>query len=114
MWIKAYFDDFGDVAPNSRENMVAISTKKELFEIYEKETRQVGQRAIDYNSFIEIWNALHPYNLIRSWVNPPGKCLLCADIDALRRKAKDSNVKEALRQCHLIHRGGLIFPERGR
>jgi hypothetical protein len=44
----------------------------------------------------------------------PGKCVFCSDIDSYRSNTSDKAVLEALKQCHAVHRGGFIMPERMR
>jgi hypothetical protein len=80
--------------------------------VYETEQRYLNLPVVPPSKFGEIWNAVFPNLKIRAWINPPGKCNLCGNIDSKRRVATESGVKEALRQCHLIHRGGFINPER--
>jgi hypothetical protein len=114
LWISDYYDDYGDVAPNKLECRLAIPSKKELYAVYKKQHEDHNLPFVLIEKFRELWNALLPYKKIRTWISPTGKCGLCGDIDAMRQKASETHVQEALRQCHLMHRGGFIFPERAR
>jgi hypothetical protein len=44
----------------------------------------------------------------RPWLNIPGKCVKCFDIDSSRRNTSDKAVLEALKQCHGVRRGRLL------
>lgn len=114
IWIKNYYTLEGDSAPNSETNSIAISFKKDLYTAYYNEQRELDLPYVHETHFLQLWRSLFPHNKTRPWLNIPGKCWICADIDALRRENSDSSVREALRQAHLLHRGGMIMPERTR
>jgi hypothetical protein len=111
-WIENHFDTYGDHSPNSLETHLSISSKKEVWLVYKKEFEEKGMDVVTKEKFNELWNVLFPHFLIRPWINVPGKCDTCFEIDAQRRTCKDLLVLEALKQCHHLHRGGLFMPER--
>jgi hypothetical protein len=91
-----------------------MAYKKDLYEVYKSQQASLNVPFVQYSKFVELWNAMYPYHQLRTWISPVGKCNLCGEIDAKRRAATESCVKEALRQCHSMHRGGFIYPERAR
>lgn len=113
-WLEDHFNAYGDHAPDSLETRMSVPTKSDLWKEYRKE--QIGNKLsfVGNSRFNELWNAIYPYYLLRPWINVPGKCETCYEIDTLRKTSTDSAVHEALRQCHHLHRGGFFMPERRR
>ena len=75
----------------------------------------MGIVPVTYKRFVDMWNCIFVKTGLRSWVNIPGKCHTCLAIDKLRRSEQSTNmVKEACKQAHQLHRGGLFMLERQR
>jgi hypothetical protein len=115
-WLSQYFDTFGDKQPNGDKIKLSINTKRELYEEYYADMQLMDPQAVvSESSFETLWNGLFPSVRIRSWVNIPGKCNICMEIDKLRRKPNKSEAtRAALKHAHLLHRGGLFMLERQR
>ena len=117
-WLSQYFEPFGDKQPNGDKIQLSINTKRELYEEYCADIKLMdAQAVVSESSFESLWNGLFPaVRIIRSWVNIPGKCNVCMEIDKLRRKQDkcDKATRIALKQAHLLHRGGLFMQERQR
>jgi hypothetical protein len=94
---------------------LSMPHKYELYDRYKEEHQKYNQgfdSIVTLERFIQLWNALFPHYLLRPYLNVPGKCKTCYQIDSLKNQTNDWNVCEALRQCHLLHRGGLFMIER--
>lgn len=111
-WIESYFEKFADKSPDSEEVQLAITYKKDVYKEYKAARVLANQEPIGHSLFNELWNALFPHYLVRPWLDVPGKCEVCYEIDTARRSTSDSYVQEALRQCHHMHRGGMFMQER--
>ena len=114
LWLEDCFLTYGDSAPNRNINQVSSTFKKDIWSLYVKEMSNVNKIPVDESRFNEIWLACFPNYLVRPYANVIGKCDTCYKIDYQRRAATDKATKEALRQAHLMHRGGLFMPERRR
>lgn len=112
--MKSYYALEGDSSPNSEVKSIAISFRSDLYTAYANEQSKLQLPKVNEKYFLQLWRSLFPNFQTRPWINIPGKCWICADIDAKRRETGDSSVKEALRQAHALHRGGMIMPERTR
>lgn len=110
LWLEEYFETYGDFSPNKDEIKLAITRKKEIYELYRKNMQ--SRPAVSPQKFYTIWNALFPRCVSRPWCDIPGKCETCADIDRMRRESTDPDVQRSLRDAHLLHRGGLFMLER--
>ena len=53
-----------------------------------------------------------PYYCIRPWLNVPGKCDTCYEIDKVPRGTQDSKVLNACKQAHILHKAGMFARER--
>jgi hypothetical protein len=113
-WIEEYFELFADKSPDSEEVQLAICFKKDVWRLYRKSRKQANEGFISYSLFVDLWNSLFPNYLIRPWLDVPGKCEVCYEIDTASRSTSDKAVQEALRQCHHMHRGGMFMQERRR
>jgi hypothetical protein len=134
-WLSDFFHKYGDPAPNGEEIRMSLSDKRDAWVSYSRknltnfnfkifgyytyfklyyadEMKKLKQGYITIKRFYELWNGLYPQYLLRPWISIPGKCEICYLIDTLRRNSNDSKVREALKQCHLMHRGGLFMLER--
>ena len=114
LWLEDTFLTYGDAAPNRNIHQVSSTFKTDLFKKYIKDMQKLDRKPVAECRFMELWNSCYPSYLIRPWANVCGKCDTCYMIDCGRRNANDKNTKEALRQAHLLHRGGLFMPERRR
>lgn len=112
LWLEDYFMSYGDSAPNQNVHQISATFKNEIFIEYQREMLELNKTAVDNKRFYEIWNACFPNYLVRPYVNVTGKCDLCYAIDYQRRMSTDPKKKEALRQAHILHRGGFFMPER--
>jgi hypothetical protein len=110
IWFEEYFRKYGDYAPNRDEVKLAITRKKEIYDLYVEDMKE--RPTVQQNKFYEIWNALFPRCVSRPWCDIPGKCNTCYEIDRMRRESRDGEVQEQLREAHLMHRGGLFMLER--
>lgn len=111
-WLEEYFKNYGDAMPNRDEIRLSICTKKELHELYMRSRKDLQFPVVSYSQFCNLWNTLFPNCKIRSWVDIPGKCEVCYEIDTLRRKSENINVQMWLSKAHVLHRGGMFMLER--
>ena len=122
LWLEDTFLTYGDSAPNKNIHQISATWKSDIFKLYQADMDRLDARRfsqpkvtrVDIKRFSEIWNACYPNYLVRPYANVTGKCDLCYAIDYQRRMSTDKQTKEALRQAHLLHRGGFIMPERRR
>ena len=112
IWLENYFERYGDFAPNRDEIMLAISRKKEVYDLYVQDMSSTDRDVVSLQEFYTIWNAFFPRCVSRPWVDIPGKCNTCYEIDRQRRESNDPVVQEKLREAHLMHRGGMFMLER--
>lgn len=107
------FLSYGEHAPNSNEHHLSITFKNDLYKAYRNLQIECECQFVSESEFISLWNACLPTHLIRPWMNVPGKCDTCYYIDQKVRGGKcNRSTREALRQCHHIHRGGMFMLER--
>lgn len=118
LWLEDIFLTYGDHAPNRNIHQISSTFKRDVYIQYMREFEKlpggIDRKPVDEQRFNEIWNACFPNYLVRPWANVTGKCDICYKIDFKRRTSTDKVTKEALRQAHLMHRGGLFMPERRR
>jgi hypothetical protein len=57
-------------------------------------------------------NTLFPTCIKRPWVDIPGKCDTCYEIDRLRKSSEDSAVQLKCKEAHIMHRNGMFMLER--
>ncbi len=107
IWMKNQFDLCGDRMPNSTETKLSLVSKSQLYlqYVYEMQEAPISKNitpspVVTYNSFIAIWNVLHPTCAIRPYVDIPGKCFICGEIDRLRQIRSEHKVQAALRNAH--------------
>jgi hypothetical protein len=112
IWLENFFEIAGDVAPNKDEVMLAIGSKKEVYDKFEREFLGCNKVALKYETFIEIWNAIYPFYVKRPWCSIPGKCETCFDCDKGRREASSDIENKMWSEAHLLHRGGMFMVER--
>ena len=112
LWLEDCFLSYGDSASNRNVSFVASTFKKDIWELYNKEMKRLQKKPVDESRFNEVWLACYPNFLVRPYANVVGKCDTCYKIDYQRRSATDKQTKEALRQAHLMHRGGMFMLER--
>mmetsp|Transcript_23825 Transcript_23825/g.44243 ORF Transcript_23825/g.44243 Transcript_23825/m.44243 type:complete len:636 (+) Transcript_23825:356-2263(+) len=110
LWLERYFKHYGDFAPNKDEVKLAISRKKEIYDMYIAD--MADRETINQQQFYAVWNALFPRCVSRPWCDVPGKCDTCYEIDRQRRASSDPEVQDRLREAHMMHRGGLFMLER--
>lgn len=114
-WMLQYFDTYGDQQPNGDLTKLSINTKREIYQEYCADLKLMDPEAVlSETQFSTYWRAMFPSVRIRSWVNIPGKCSTCMEIDKLRKQPCDKVTGKALKQAHLLHRGGLFMLERQR
>ena len=90
IWLENYFDVFADKSPDSEEVQLAIVYKKDVYRAYKADMEKSGIKFIQEPLFIDLWNALFPHYLVRPWLDVPGKCEICYEIDTARRKTSDT------------------------
>lgn len=112
-WIDHYWDAFADFTPNEYQAHISMPTKLDVWQEYVNDMKKISSTpTVSNERFNELWNALFPQYLMRPWINIPGKCETCYEIDQLRKNSTSKQQKIALTQCHLLHRGGLFMKER--
>jgi hypothetical protein len=90
-----------------------MTSKLDLYNIYKKQFEEQKRDYVTASKFNELWNAIFPQHLLRPWVGIPGKCDPCLLIyDKMSDPKSSKAVKEACRELHLLHRGGMFMPER--
>ena len=114
LWLEDCFLTYGDSAPNRNIKQISTTFKNDIWKMYEKEMVKLKLPVVDESRFNEIWLACFPSYLVRPYANVVGKCDICYKIDYQRRASTSKEEKQALRQAHLMHRGGLFMPERRR
>ena len=113
VWLKKYFNIFGDEAPNRQETYLSLCEKQDVYEIYVEEFQKYPDLAVvTYPRFLEIWNVLFPRVVIRKYCEVLGKCSTCYEIDKRRKETNCKAVQEAIKIVQQIHRGGIVMPER--
>jgi len=75
---------------------------------------RVKEKFVQLSRFYELWGCLFPLCVNRPWCDIPGKCAVCLEIDRLRRSTKSEPVLLALKEAHLLHRGGMFNQERAK
>jgi hypothetical protein len=65
LYIHNHFKDFADQSSNSQ--IQSIATKKTLWDGYVLEAKNYGEEYVDYAMFNQLWNALHPFCLVRGF-----------------------------------------------
>jgi hypothetical protein len=73
IWLKRYFDKFGDSLPNRQEVTLLVMAMKDVYKQYSNETHNVHLNPIDYCTFVALWNTLYPRYVNRPWCDIPGK-----------------------------------------
>lgn len=112
-WLRRFFKICGDCIPNEPGKVkLNINTIKDVYDQYEAAITLANLDKVDYSAFTTMWSNLFPYCLARNVVDIPGKCNTCFLIDNLQRTTKGSEMLTALTFAHILHRGGLIMPER--
>eukprot|EP01038_Epipyxis_sp_PR26KG_P018073 gene18073-25359_t len=114
-WMNDYFQ-YGDFKPNGDGVYLPIDTIKELYNEYKADMQLrdfYPKSVVDSTKFGRIWNKLYPKTRLRAWIDIPGKCDICMEIDIMRRKTSRTEIQnKALQQAHILHRGGMIMLER--
>jgi hypothetical protein len=85
--------------------------KAEVTGLYNEGLEKNGIPMVSYKTFTILWNTLYPHCTIRSYVDVPGKCFICGEIDRLRQSTSCEQVHKALSTAHMMHRGGMVMPE---
>ena len=114
-WMSNYFKMYGDNIPNrSDEIHISLPDKKSLWLLYkDHQEEQNSIRYISLQKFYELWNTLFPRYTIRDFVDIPGKCITCYEIDSLRKNnTSNKTVLSAAKELHVLHRGGYFQRER--
>jgi hypothetical protein len=111
IWMESFFD-ICDKDPTRELVHCNVSTKKEVWEMYLQDKQLSQSNYVSYMAFVDIWNGMFPYCICRSWVDIPGKCNICCEIDRQRRSCPDRLVQKRLKEAHHMHRGGLFMLER--
>lgn len=112
VWLRNYFVSFGDHQPNGELIRVSAPTKREVWVEYKRAQERKNCAFVKCKRFSELWAAIFPEYQLEKYVNVPGKCDTCFEINARRSAAKSGVVREALKDCHAMHRAGFFMPER--
>jgi len=114
IWMDNYFHLYGDKIPNRTDEIhVSLSDKKSLWILYKFDQEQSYSRFISLSTFYNLWNTLFPRYTIREFVDIPGKCLTCYEIDSIRKNnSSNKRVLSAAKELHILHRGGYFQRER--
>ena len=112
IWIDNYFNNFADSKPNHITIHAALTYRKDLWEQYKLEMELINQSFLDESYFNRLWHVLFPFYEIRQWLNVPGKCDICMEIDKVRRTSTDKDTLSAAKQAHLLHKAGMFGLER--
>jgi hypothetical protein len=112
LWLRDYFDKFGDSTPNSQAVHISVDTRKSLWLDYRADQERMKLDYVDRAKFLLLWAVMFPYYELRPFVSITGKCNTCQAIDTARRKAPAADELHALQQCHFLHRAGLFMLER--
>ena len=112
IWLNNYFNNYADHLPNEEKAYVGVYYKLDLYQKYSTEMGEIGIPILKSSLFYNLWRDLFPDALLRRKCNILGKCHLCSRIQSLRDKSRTRVMDEALRQAHLLHRGGLFMIER--
>ena len=95
LWLQTYFEQFGDVSPNSPLTHVSNSTKYELYNEYCADQTRMDRHFVTRQKFLSLWNSLNPHAKLRNFVSIFGKCETCQLIDSKRRATSNPIVLEA-------------------
>ena len=114
IWMEDYFHTYGDFVPNRGDEIhVSLPDKKSLWNIYKDHQHSNGLAFISLQKFYELWNTIFPRYTLREFVDIPGKCVTCYEIDSIRKNNKsDNRFLRAAKDLHLLHRGGCFQLER--
>ena len=123
-WLQRYCEESGDYAPNEGEIKLNIKIKA-VYDEYvkyavtmqdnvqraEEEKEDIDIPAarnfncyISYSEFCNLWGTVFPYCVVRPYVDIPGKCRICFEIDRQRRICEDNVVKKMLTRAHFLHK----------
>jgi hypothetical protein len=111
LWLRSYFNTYGDHAPNRDEIKLLIMQKQLVYDKYIEEHTAGGLSMVDKTMFYRLWCVLFPKCVSRPWCDIPGKCDTCYWIDEMRRESHDPEVQKYLLQAHALHRQ-LFMAER--
>ena len=112
IWLNDYFSVYGDHHPNDEQISMSVPTKKEVWQAYKTEHTSIAQPFVTQSNFNALWLAIYPQYMLKPFISVAATCDTCYKIDTARKSTTDPNVKEALKQCHHLHRGGMFMPER--
>ena len=104
LWLRKYFQTYGDHSPNSDEVKLLIMQKTIIYKHYCEELQKKGIATVHRTQFYRLWSFLFPKCVSRPWCDIPGKCDTCYWIDELRRESRDPEVQRNLIEAHTMHR----------
>lgn len=111
-WLFQYFDAYGDSSPTEEDlTKISVTYRNEVYSTYIQQLDR-AEKKVSLTRFYELWSSLYPLSINRSWCSIPGKCDICYEIDKLRRTSSSISVQRALKEAHLLHRGGMFMLER--
>ncbi len=121
-WLRQYFDTYGDHIPNSDEIRLSQVSKVDVYEDFLRDCKNYGTHdddprplpAVSYTTFVELWNCIFPHCVIRSFVDIPGKCFVCGEVERIRTCCESTAEAEAASKVHFMHRGGMFMLERAK
>lgn len=113
-WLEQYFHNNGDFIPNSDNEIRVNMQVEDLYDEYirTKDEDEWDPKVVSYETFSNLWRTLSPNCLTRPYVDIPGKCGTCYEIDRQRKCFESKDVQRLLADAHLLHRGGMFMLER--
>lgn len=114
IWLEEFFLTFGDHAPNDETISLSLVHKKNAYQQYVTEmSESIPKRPyVSLPRFIAVWNVTFPNCKCRTFVDVPGKCDICYEIDRQRKACPDAHTQRKLTEAHNMHRGGMFMKER--
>lgn len=108
--------DDDNIVVNNNEIESSVNNKKIIAAAMNPEkntTRKRNKKGIvSFSKFVNIWRSIFPTVACRPYVDIPGKCFTCYEIDRQRRSTSNSVVQKLLAEAHILHRGGMFMLER--
>jgi len=114
IWMDNYFHKYGDSIPNRTDEIhIALPDKKSLWLLYKENQEKNNSLFIDLQTFYDLWSTLFPRYTLREFVDIPGKCVTCYEIDSIRKSNRSNKILQlAAHQLAYFHRGGYFQRER--
>jgi hypothetical protein len=114
VWMNNYFHNYGDTVPNRTDEIhLSLPDKKSLWYLYKEHQEFNDSEYISLEKFYELWQTLYPRYTLREFIDIPGKCITCYEIDSIRKNNRSNeNILKAAKKLFVMHRGGYFQRER--